>query len=90
MKQLFLICHDTQTAVKAGSGEGGIPCIEAGRIAALNAFLTMNHHKNILSVWDDDDEFEEILDSYTFITVDDANKSIYNKEPMDEIEKGNS
>ncbi|WP_374164345.1 hypothetical protein [Arcticibacter sp. MXS-1] len=82
MKQLFLICHDTKTAVQAGNGVAGIPSIESGRIAALNAFLTLNHHKNVLPVWDDDDEFEEILDTYTFITVDDANKSIYSDETL--------
>lgn len=88
MKQLFLICHDTRTAVQAGNGKEGIPCIETDRVAAINAFLTLNYHRNILAVWDDDDEFEEILDTYTFITVDDANKSIYSKEPISEIRKG--
>lgn len=87
MKQLFFICHDTETAVHAGKGESGIPNIEAERIAALNAFFTLNHHKEIISVWDDDDLFEEILDTYTFITVDDANKSIYNKESISNINR---
>ncbi|WP_146198694.1 hypothetical protein [Pararcticibacter amylolyticus] len=82
MKQLFLISHDTKTAVQAGSGVAGIPSIHAERIAALNAFLTLNHQKSIIPVWDDDDEFEEILDTYTFITVDDANKSIYSNETL--------
>lgn len=82
MKQLFFICHDTQTVVHAGIGNAGIPNIEAERIAALNAFLTLNHQKKIIPVWDDDDQFEEVLDSYTFITVDDANKSIYRKEAI--------
>ncbi len=82
MKQLFFICHDTKTAVQAGNGVAGIPGIQSERIAALNAFLTLNHQKNIVPVWDDDDEFEEILDTYTFITVDDANKSIYSNEAL--------
>ncbi|MBC7915662.1 MAG: hypothetical protein H7Y07_16255 [Pyrinomonadaceae bacterium] len=82
MKQLFLISHDTTTAVQIGRSVTGIPSIEADRIAAINAFLTLNHQKNIIPVWDDDDEFEEILDTYTFITVEDANKSIYSKENL--------
>lgn len=80
MKQLFLISHDTTTAVQIGKSITGIPSIEPERIAAINAFLTLNHQKNIIPVWDDDDAFEEILDTYTFITVEDANKSIYNKK----------
>ena len=80
MKQLFLISHDTTTAVQVGKSVTGIPTVEAERIAALNAFLTINHQKNIIPVWDDDDEFEEILDTYTFITVKDAHNSIYSKK----------
>ncbi len=80
MKQLFLISHDTTTAVQVGISVTGIATVEPERIAAINAFLTLNHMKNIIPVWDDDDEFEEILDTYTFITVDDANKSIYNRK----------
>jgi hypothetical protein len=76
-KDLFLISHDTETAVHVGKNSMGIPEIDPKKIGALNAFLTINHNKKIISVWDDDDEFEEILDTYTFITVDDANKSIY-------------
>lgn len=80
MKQLFLISHDTQTAVKAGNEVAGIPNIDHGQVEALNAFLTLNHLKNILPVWDDDDDFEEILDTYTFITTEDARKSIYSQD----------
>lgn len=80
MKQLFFISHETKTAVQLGESVGGIPSVNTERIAALNAFLTINHRKEIICVWDDDDAFEEILDTYTFITVSDANKSIYNKE----------
>ena len=80
MKQLFLISHDTSTAVQVGRSVTGIPSVEPERIAAINAFLTLNHQKNIIPVWDDDDEFEEILDTYTFITVEDANKSIYSRK----------
>ena len=80
MKQLFLISHDTSTAVQVGKSVTGIPSVEPERIAAINAFLTLNHQKNIIPVWDDDDEFEEILDTYTFITVEDANKSIYSRK----------
>jgi hypothetical protein len=80
MKQLFFISHDTKTAVQIGRSVTGIASLDAKRIAAINAFLTVNHQKNIIAVYDDDDEFEEILDTYTFITVDDANKSIYNNE----------
>jgi len=82
MKQLFFISHETTTAVQVGLSVTGIPSVEPDRIAALNAFLTLNHQKSIIPVWDDDDEFEEILDTYTFITVDDANKSIYSKETL--------
>jgi hypothetical protein len=82
MKQLFLISHDTTTAVQVGKDVTGIPTVEPDRIAALNAFLTINHQKCIIPLWDDDDLFEEILDTYTFITVDDANKSIYNRENL--------
>ncbi len=78
MKQLFLISHDTTTAVQIGKSIVGIASLAPEKIAAINAFLTLNHKKNIIPVYDDDDEFEEILDTYTFITVDDANKSIYN------------
>lgn len=81
-KDLFLISHDTKTAVHAGTDAFGIPNLQADRLAALNAFLTINHRNNIIPVWDDDDEFEEILDTYTFITVDDANKSIYNEDEL--------
>ncbi len=77
-KDLFLIAHETQTAVHVGKNVAGIPSIQTGKIGALNAFLSINHKNNILPLWDDDDEFEEILDSYTFITVEDANNSIYN------------
>ena len=80
MKQLFFISHDTKTAVEIGKSVTGIASLDVKRIAAINAFLTVNHQKNIIAVYDDDDEFEEILDTYTFITVDDANKSIYNNE----------
>ena len=80
MKQLFLISHDTSTAVQVGKSVTGIPSVEPERIAAINAFLTLNHQKNIIPVWDDDDEFEGILDTYTFITVEDANKSIYSRK----------
>ncbi|MGV3509565.1 MAG: hypothetical protein ACO1N7_09775 [Sphingobacteriaceae bacterium] len=79
MKQLFFISHDTETAVQIGKSVTGIPSIEPGRLAAINAFLTINHQKRIIPVCDDDDEFEEILDTYTFITVEDANNSIYSK-----------
>lgn len=82
MKQLFFIAHDTKTAVKAGKSASGIPQIELGQIPALNAFLVLNHLKNIIPVWDDDDQFEEILDSYTFITTQDAEKSIYSKDRL--------
>jgi hypothetical protein len=78
-KDLFFISHSTKTAVHAGTNAHGIPSLQADRLGAINAFLTINHKNNIIAVWDDDDEFEEILDTYTFITVDDANKSIYNK-----------
>lgn len=81
-KDLFLISHDTKTAVHAGKEASGIPNLKVDRLAALNAFLTINLRNNIIPVWDDDDEFEEILDTYTFITVDDANKSIYNKDKL--------
>lgn len=84
MKQLFLISHETETAVQAGVSNAGIPFIETERIAALNAFMTINHQKPIIPLWDDDDEFENILDSYTFITVDDAKKSIYNDSSLDQ------
>ena len=79
-KDLFLISHDTETAVQIGRNSMGIPDVNPKKIQALNAFLTINHNKKIIPVWDDDDEFEEILDTYTFITVEDANKSIYSKE----------
>jgi hypothetical protein len=79
MKQLFFISHDTETAVQIGKAVTGIPSIEPERIAAINAFLTLNHNKKIIPVWDDDDDFEEILDTYTFITVKDANNSIYSR-----------
>lgn len=82
MKQLFFISHETTTAVQVGLSVTGIPSVEPERLAALNAFLTLNHQKSIIPVWDDDDEFEEILDTYTFITIDDANKSIYSKEKL--------
>ncbi|WP_207533172.1 hypothetical protein [Desertivirga arenae] len=82
MKQLFFISHDTQTAVKAGRSVNGIPQIETGQVPAINAFLTLNHLKNILSVWDDDDDFEEVLDTYTFITIQDAENSIYSKDKL--------
>lgn len=81
-KDLFLVAHETQTAVHAGKSAAGIPNIQSDRISALNAFLTINHKKDIVSLWDDDDEFEEILDTYTFITVEDANNSIYNKDNL--------
>ena len=84
MKQLFLISHDTTTAVQLGKSKTGIPSVEPERIAAINAFLTINHQKNIIPVCDDDDIFEEILDSYTFITIEDANNSIYSKENLQE------
>jgi hypothetical protein len=80
MKQLFFISHDTSTAVQVGKAITGIPSIEPERIAAINAFLTLNHNKRIIPVWDDDDDFEEILDTYTFITVKDANNSIYSRK----------
>jgi hypothetical protein len=80
MKQLFLISHDTTTAVQVGKEITGIPFVEPERLAAINAFLMLNHQKSIIPVWDDDDQFEEILDTYTFITVDDANKSIYSRK----------
>jgi len=82
MKQLFFISHETKTAVKAGRCTNGIPRVEPGLIPAINAFLTLNHLKNILSVWDDDDDFEEILDTYTFITLQDAENSIYSKDKL--------
>ncbi len=82
MKQLFFISHDTQTAVKIGRSVAGMPCTETGQIEALNAFLIINHQKNIIPVWDDDDQFEEILDSYTFITTEDAKNSIYNNSKL--------
>lgn len=81
-KDLFLVAHETRTAVHAGKSAAGIPNVQAGRIGALNAFLTINHNKSIVPLWDDDDEFEEILDTYTFITVEDANNSIYNKDNL--------
>lgn len=81
-KDLFLVAHDTQTAVHVGNNASGIPNILPERIGALNAFLTINHRNNIIPLWDDDDEFEEILDTYTFITVEDANNSIYNKDNL--------
>jgi hypothetical protein len=84
MKQLFFICHETETAVQAGISNAGIPCVEKERIAAMNAFITINHQKPIIPLWDDDDEFENVLDTYTFITVDDANKSIYNDTSLDQ------
>lgn len=80
MKQLFLISHDTTTAVQVGISEMGIASLAPERIAAINAFLTLNHMKKVIPVWDDDDEFEEILDTYTFITVEDAKKSIYSRK----------
>lgn len=79
-KALFLVSHDTETAIHIGKSSNGFPEVNKDKIEALNAFLTINHNKNIFPVWDDDDEFEEILDTYTFITVDDALKSIYNNE----------
>ncbi|WP_256010487.1 hypothetical protein [Desertivirga xinjiangensis] len=82
MKQLFFISHDTQTAVKAGMAVSGIPQIDQNQVTALNAFLTLNHLKNIIPVWDDDDQFEEVLDTYTFITTEDAEKSIYSKDNL--------
>lgn len=82
MKQLFFISHETATAVQVGLSVTGIPSLEPHRIAAINAFLIINHQKSIVPVWDDDDEFEEVLDTYTFITVDDANKSIYSKDTL--------
>ncbi|MEJ6978964.1 hypothetical protein WG906_00785 [Pedobacter sp. P351] len=82
MKQLFLISHDTTTAVQIGRSNTGIPSVEPARLAAINAFLTLNLQKNIIAVWDDDDIFEEILDTYTFITIEDANNSIYSKESL--------
>lgn len=82
MKQLFFISHDTKTAVQLGKAITGIPSVDPERIAAINAFLTLNHQKNIIPVWDDDDVFEEILDTYTFITVEDANNSIYSQEKL--------
>jgi hypothetical protein len=78
-KDLFLISHETKTAVQAGVNAAGIPDLRKDRLGALNAFLTINHKNNIMPVWDDDDEFEEILDTYTFITEEDARNSIYNK-----------
>ena len=78
-KGLFLIAHETRTAVHAGNSDAGIANVQPERLSALNAFLTINHKKNIIPLWDDDDEFEEILDSYTFITIEDANNSIYKK-----------
>jgi len=81
-KDLFLISHDTKTAVHAGKETFGIPNLNVDRLAAINAFLTINLRNSVIPVWDDDDEFEEILDTYTFITVDDANKSIYNKDKL--------
>ncbi len=83
MKQLFLICHESQTAVQAGTQQSGIPSLEAERLAALNAFFTLNINKPVFAVWDDDDEFEEILDTYTFITVEDAQNSIYNDDHLE-------
>ncbi|HEX8376788.1 MAG TPA: hypothetical protein VF602_03150 [Pedobacter sp.] len=80
MKQLFFISHDTETAVQIGKSITGIATLDPKKIAAINAFLTVNHQKSIITVYDDDDVFEEILDTYTFITVDDANKSIYNNK----------
>lgn len=82
MRQLFLISHETKTAVKAGKAVSGIPNIQTEQLEALNAFLVLNHQKSIIPVWDDDDEFEEILDSYTFITPEDARNSIYNQDKL--------
>lgn len=82
-KGLYLIAHETRTAVHIGTNASGIPDIKVDRLGALNAFLTINHKNNVIPVWDDDDEFEEILDTYTFITVEDANKSIYNQSSFD-------
>lgn len=82
MKQLFFICHESETVVQAGTEVSGIPNLEAERLAAVNAFLTLNINKSITAVWDDDDEFEEILDLYTFITVEDARNSIYNNKAI--------
>jgi hypothetical protein len=81
-KDLFLVSHQTKTAVHVGKNAGGIPNVLTDRVGALNAFLTINHKNNILPLWDDDDEFEEILDTYTFITVEDANNSIYSKDNL--------
>lgn len=81
-KDLFLVAHETKTVVHAGKSVSGIPNVLAERISALNAFLTVNHQKKIIPLWDDDDEFEEILDTYTFITVEDANNSIYNEDNL--------
>ena len=80
MKQLFFICHDTQTAVKTGNSVDGISHIGQKHLTALEAFLTINHRKDIMPVWDDDDVFEEILDTYTFITNEHDEKNIYRKD----------
>lgn len=82
MKQLFFISHDTQTAVKAGNNVSGIPQLDPALTPALNTFLILNHKKSIIPVLDDDDEFEEILDTYTFITLEDAEKSIYSGDRL--------
>ena len=79
-KDLFLICHETKSAVHVGRSIAGIPEVQKERIEALNAFLTINHNKDIIPLWDDDDEFEEILDTYTFITIEDASQSIYSNK----------
>ena len=78
-KDLFLVSHETKTAVHIGKNNSGIPNVMHEKIGALNAFLTINVGNAIIPVWDDDDEFEEILDVYTFITTEDAEKSIYKK-----------
>ena len=82
MKQLFFISHDTKTAVKAGKSVRGIPQIDIDQVPALNAFLMLNHLKCIIPALDDDDQFEEILDTYTFITTEDAERSIYSKDRL--------
>lgn len=78
MRQLYFICHHTETAVKAGNEASLIDISDPKDLASVNAFMTLNHLKEIIAVWDDDDAFENIIDVYTFITHDDI-------EGMDEV-----
>lgn len=71
MKQLYLICHNSQTAVRVGDESSAITPSEPNHIAVINTFFALNHQKDIVPLWDDDDAFNEIVDIYTFITLED-------------------